>query len=921
MKKQVIFTNLLVIVFLMIGLNSWAQLSKNPDKFLGNITTRGQVEGGGGSYYTMWNQITPENETKWASVQGNRSSFNWGGADNSYNYAKQHHFPFKFHCFIWGSQYPSWIESLSAQERYDAIVKWMDAAKAHYPDLQLIDVANEVLPGHQQGTHFFEEALGGGGKSGYDWLVKAFEMVHERWPNAILIYNDFNTFQWNTDDYINLVRTIRDAGAPVDAYGCQSHDLKGVSASTLKSVMNKIHNALQMPMYISEYDIGTTDDQAQLKDIKAQLPLMWEADYCAGVTFWGYIYGATWIDEGDAKGVSGLIRDGKDRPAMTWIREYMKTDAAINAKSPFPGMKKEISLYIRPKAYKATINEPTSITVTADMVDSSRKVDHIDFYINNTLVKTMTEAPYVVEYTPTSTVKYNLKAVVTTEDGKTFERLGSITGCKPRSPYKQIAEIPGVIEFENFDQGGEGVSFHDSDSNNEGDIKSYRTDAGGVDLVKGNGGVVIGYTNSGEWLEYTVDVKEAGTYAIELTGSSGVTNSSIRLSAIDDEGTKILSDNIVLYCVKESSWDNYRTVYVRLNAPLKEGKQTLHVDITGSSCNIDKVEFKRADIDAGITMKLSANPSPAEVGSPTIFTFTNTSKTAKISKVRLYTDNMIQLGVAEIDSENPDADITYEYTPTAKGSYVFTAVAVDTEGKESKYYTLKLTVNNPRSPFNEVITVPGVIEAENFDKGGEGLTFHYPDASHKGSTASYRNDCEGIDLVKIKTGEYAVSNLQAGEWLEYTVDVDHDEKYNYEITYASKSSAKFNLSLADNGKVVSYLQDTSLSSTGGTSTYAVKSGKTYKTLSAGRHVIRFTAKTSGFNVDKLVFISTETGIDTIAKKSSGNYNIYTTTGVFVGSMHSDSENVVTNLRRTTGKQGIFIVKDADTQSSRLIMVK
>ena len=35
-----------------------AQLSKNPDKFLGNITTRYQVDAGGGvpAYYTLWNQ-------------------------------------------------------------------------------------------------------------------------------------------------------------------------------------------------------------------------------------------------------------------------------------------------------------------------------------------------------------------------------------------------------------------------------------------------------------------------------------------------------------------------------------------------------------------------------------------------------------------------------------------------------------------------------------------------------------------------------------------------------------------------------------------------------------------------------------------------------------------------------------------------
>ena len=85
-----------------------AQLSKNPNKFLGNITTRYQVDAGGGvpAYYTLWNQITPENESKWGSVEGTRGSYNWG-SDTPFNYAKNHGFTYKFHALVWGSQYPN----------------------------------------------------------------------------------------------------------------------------------------------------------------------------------------------------------------------------------------------------------------------------------------------------------------------------------------------------------------------------------------------------------------------------------------------------------------------------------------------------------------------------------------------------------------------------------------------------------------------------------------------------------------------------------------------------------------------------------------------------------------------------------------------------------------------------------------------
>lgn len=86
-----------------------AQISQHPDKFLGNITTWGQPDAGNGveSFYKMWNQLTPENETKWGSVEGSRGIYNWEGADRAYNYAHRHNFPFKFHTLVWGSQFPN----------------------------------------------------------------------------------------------------------------------------------------------------------------------------------------------------------------------------------------------------------------------------------------------------------------------------------------------------------------------------------------------------------------------------------------------------------------------------------------------------------------------------------------------------------------------------------------------------------------------------------------------------------------------------------------------------------------------------------------------------------------------------------------------------------------------------------------------
>ena len=423
--KQMIKGCLVAAGLWLFSLGTMAQLSTNPDKFLGNITTGwpGSMDYNGFKFSEYWNQVTPENGTKWGTVEGTRNSYYWSGADPAFKYAKEHGFPFKFHCLVWGSQYPNWIKNLSAEDRYKAIEKWMDKVKSKYPDLELIDVVNEAIDGHQADTYLMREALGGNGETGYDWIIKAFEMAHERWPNAILIYNDFNTFNWNTDQFIDLVRTLRDAGAPIDAYGCQAHDLGGVSQNTFKSVMAKIQDALKMPMYITEYDIGDTNDSNQKWNYQQHFPVMWEADYCAGVTLWGWMYGNTWINDNNTgeKGISGIIKNKKERSALTWLREYMQTDAAKNAKSPFPGMKKEASVYVKPESLRGKVGDPINIEVRASM--RTKTIDHVDLYVNDQLVETMYEAPYTISYVPTDNGYNEVKAVVTTTDGSVYERL------------------------------------------------------------------------------------------------------------------------------------------------------------------------------------------------------------------------------------------------------------------------------------------------------------------------------------------------------------------------------------------------------------------------------------------------------------------------------------------------------------------
>ncbi|NLO22856.1 MAG: carbohydrate-binding protein [Fibrobacter sp.] len=489
---------LLFAIYLTSMLHS-APLAEGASKFLGNITTNGAVRSDFGTY---WNQITAENECKWASIEGIRGQYNFRGCDATYNWAKNNGGYFKFHALVWGSQYPNWLNGLSVEETKKAITAWFDAVAKQYPDLQMIDVVNEAIrTGNGQYHSGFGKdnniipALGGDNNGDYTFVTTAFHMARERWPNAILIYNDYNTFRWQINEGIDLIKKIKAAGAPVDAYGLQAHDLTEMEYSEFKAALQKIYDQTKLPLFISEYDIGTDNDALQLQRYKEQIPEFMNAEYVAGITLWGYIYGSTWTTNGN----SGIIKNGVDRPAMTWLKEYMANNKGVN---------------------------------TTGLFDKSSL--------------------------PVDTV--------------------------PQEPYKGVLTIPGTIEAEDYDLGGQNKSYFDMDLENQGG--EYRED--GVDIVKTSDGYAIGYTEAGEWLEYTVNVEKEGVFTIDSKVSSSET-SSFRLF-LDDVA---ITDTIKVESTGD--WDTYNIITTK-SSKLPKGTHTLKILITGSFVNIDWLKFEEESL-------------------------------------------------------------------------------------------------------------------------------------------------------------------------------------------------------------------------------------------------------------------------------------------------------------------------------------
>lgn len=305
----------------------FAQPAKDANKFLGNITTWGQIRS---DFLQYWNQLTGENESKWSSIEGTRNTMSWNGTDMIAEYARENNISWKFHTLVWGSQYPNWLNNLSQADQLKEISEWYDLVAERYPDVLMIDVVNEAYPSHAPAP--WKNALGGDGTTGFDWIIKSFEMARERWPHAILIYNDYNNIEYDGEVNwtVKLINAMLKANAPIDAIGCQAHDAWKINTNTVKNNIDKLA-ATGLPIFITEYDIGESNDANQKRIMEEQFTMFWNHPKIVGITYWGYIVGRTWRN-----GTGLMNQDGSERPALTWLVDYVKNNP--NPPNDFPGL-------------------------------------------------------------------------------------------------------------------------------------------------------------------------------------------------------------------------------------------------------------------------------------------------------------------------------------------------------------------------------------------------------------------------------------------------------------------------------------------------------------------------------------------------------------------------------------------------------
>ncbi len=146
------------------------------------------------------------------------------------------------------------------------------------------------------------------------------------------------------------------------------------------------------------------------------------------------------------------------------------------------------------------------------------------------------------------------------------------------------------IEAENFDMGGQGVAYNDDASNNASG--KYRTTEG-VDIqatTDTGGGYNIGWTNPGEWLEYTTYINDAGYYNLSVRVASPVATNSIRISfgGVDATGQWDFTGT--------GGTQTWKTITTTVSLP--PGRQVMHLDEITGGFNLNWIEL--TPVSAGL---------------------------------------------------------------------------------------------------------------------------------------------------------------------------------------------------------------------------------------------------------------------------------------------------------------------------------
>ena len=376
------------------------------------------------------------------------------------------------------------------------------------------------------------------------------------------------------------------------------------------------------------------------------------------------------------------------------------------------------------------------------------------------------------------------------------------------------------------------------------------------------------------------------------------------------------ADNIVPQCEGEMFFNNVKAAGVMCEYYPHSGGH----GVNGDFCDEMIAFFNKVNdtipskpfVGVGFT----ASAMMVEPGTAVDFTATVYADDSTLVKLEI-------MNGAEVVKTFTSEPYVFKFENIEVGSHTFSAVATFSNGGVIASREVTVTAKLRQTPYEgKPQAIPGRVEVEKYDDGIDGYAFHDSDNTNEGG--KLRTD--GVDVVDGGTG-FAIGYTAAGEWMNYTVNVEKTMKYAWLANVASGSTgAGFKLFIDNNQIATVKIPQTANNSW---STYKVVTGLTTAEIPAGEHVLKLQITGAYGNIDYVEF-STDTAsvapVKTVidereATELAGDYDVYTTAGVKIGTAFiGKGESVEQQLKKAVGRTGAFILRNAAGQS-RIVVVQ
>lgn len=341
-----------------------------------------------------------------------------------------------------------------------------------------------------------------------------------------------------------------------------------------------------------------------------------------------------------------------------------------------------------------------------------------------------------------------------------------------------IKLIAGTIEAEDYKDGGQGVGYSDTTTDN---TLSSGIDTDGVDVGVSSDITYVGDTENGEWLKYNVNVLQDGIYDFEFVYA---TLSSGALIGIEIDDVSLFDSFALNPTASETNFQKS----TKESVTLVEGIHELKVNIQNGGFSLDKINVNFIPPPPTPVFVTLQDGFVLEPGSDLEVEASTTLSPSKINKMNLFLDNVLVRSITSAPFKwgfDGQSDTVLENM--TEGTYDLKLVLTD-NGTQFSETTISVNVRDfPLQPYGGAFhQVPGVIQVEDYDLGGEGFAFS--DSTLGNSGDAYRTEAgEDVDISVGGSG-FISSGLSGGEYTRYSINVKEAGSYKMLVNYRTYSA-------------------------------------------------------------------------------------------------------------------------------------